>query len=95
MTRNERGYQGLPRKTPPASRVIVLLVARGLSNAEIARSLQLSETTVKSHVQAVLLKLGVRDRLQAAVAAYDSGLVHPRSGSTSSDGCGNQPSITG
>ena len=56
---------------------VLLLIAQGLSNGEIAGKLYLSEPTVKTHVTRVLAKLGVRDRVHAVVWAYESGLVQP------------------
>ena len=83
----ERFAAGLPggeARTPPSlesltgrEREILTLLASGLSNAELGARLYLSEPTIKTHLSSIFRKLGVRDRVQAVIAAYDAGLVEP------------------
>jgi DNA-binding NarL/FixJ family response regulator len=68
---------GVPGGLSEREREVVRLIAAGLSNAEIAASLYLSEATIKSHITRILARLGLRDRVQIAVYAYENGIVRP------------------
>ena len=90
VTRRLIGEFARMQPAPPPERLdeltareteVLRLVAEGLSNREIAERLVVGEETVKTHVSRVLMKLGLRDRTQAVVTAYESGLVVPRAGS--------------
>jgi DNA-binding NarL/FixJ family response regulator len=79
-----------PAPEPPAALAeltpreveVLRLIARGLSNGQIARELVVGSATIKTHVARIFSKLGVHDRAQAVVLAYESGLVHPGAGSS-------------
>jgi DNA-binding NarL/FixJ family response regulator len=86
LDRFARSLPGAPEPPAPElaeltdrEREVLALLAEGLSNAELAKRLFLSETTVKTHVSSILRKLGLRDRVQAVVLAYQAGLVRPGS----------------
>jgi len=85
LDRPERSDEAVPdrlRALTPREQEVLALVAMGLSNDELARHLVLSPLTAKTHVNRAMTKLGVRDRAQLVVIAYESGLVRPGAGSS-------------
>ncbi len=74
----ELGDQAKLNELTPREREVLVLIARGLSNCEIAAALFVEESTIRTHVKRILMKLGLRDRVQAVIFAYETGVNRPR-----------------